>query len=124
MSTHIKVLGWLYIIGSAIMLVFGLLGGGLAAIGSLASGDAEAAAAGSIIGLLIGIFSVVFGLPGIVVGWGLLKRKGWARILAIILGILNLINFPFGTALGIYSLWVLFNDQAVAEFQGTYRPGY
>ena len=40
-------------------------------------------------------------------GYALLTRQPWGRIFAIIFGILALINLPLGTALGIYTLWVL-----------------
>ena len=40
-------------------------------------------------------------------GIGLLKRQSWGRVVAIIAAVLALIKFPFGTALGIYTLWVL-----------------
>jgi hypothetical protein len=46
----------------------------------------------------------------------LLRRKNWGRILAIIVGVLDLANFPIGTAIGIYSLWVLLQDGASAYF--------
>lgn len=49
----------------------------------------------------------VIGIPSLIAGIGLLKRKGWARILAIILAILALTSFPFGTAAGVYTLWTL-----------------
>jgi hypothetical protein len=74
---------------------------------------------------LASVGSLCFWLPGIVAnvlaGWGLLKYKGWARILAIILAILNLILFPIGTAIGIYTLIIMFNDETKALFgaQGT-----
>jgi len=38
--------------------------------------------------------------------------KSWARIVAIIVGCLNLLHVPFGTALGVYTLWVLLNDES------------
>ncbi len=38
---------------------------------------------------------------------GLLNRRPWGRTVAIIVAILALVKFPFGTALGIYTLWVL-----------------
>ncbi|MEZ4633730.1 MAG: hypothetical protein R2856_01910 [Caldilineaceae bacterium] len=67
-------------------------------------------------------FLVALGLPGIFsLGIGLLMRKSWGRYLAIIVGILNLPNLPIGTALGIYSLWVLFKTEAVEYFVG--EPG-
>jgi hypothetical protein len=43
----------------------------------------------------------------ILVAWGLYERAQWARIVAIIVAILSLIKFPFGTALGIWTLVVL-----------------
>lgn len=116
MATHVKVLGWLYIIGNGLMLLFAVLGGGLAAVGGLLSGDADAAAAGGIMGILAVVFAL-FAIPGMLIGWGLLNYKNWARILGIVFGVLNLINIPIGTAIGIYSLWVLFNDQVAASFR-------
>jgi hypothetical protein len=49
-------------------------------------------------------------------GWGLLERESWARLLAIILAIISLFNVPFGTALGIYTMWVLLPAQAGEEY--------
>jgi len=40
-------------------------------------------------------------------GYALLTRQPWGRIFAIVFGILALIHLPLGTALGIYTLWVL-----------------
>jgi hypothetical protein len=44
---------------------------------------------------------------GLLVGIGLLRRERWARPLALVVGVLMLLKVPFGTALGIYTLWVL-----------------
>ncbi len=54
---------------------------------------------------------------GVCVGLGLMQRRPWARTAAIILGVLALLHPPFGTALGIYTLWVLLAD----EHGDTYR---
>ena len=43
----------------------------------------------------------------VVVAWGLLERARWGRILAIVVAFLSLLKFPFGTALGIWTLVVL-----------------
>ena len=43
----------------------------------------------------------------VVAGYGLYHRASWGRIVAIIVAILNLIRFPLGTALGIWTLVVL-----------------
>ena len=40
-------------------------------------------------------------------GWGLMERASWGRIVAIIAAVVNLIKFPFGTALGIWTLVML-----------------
>jgi hypothetical protein len=54
---------------------------------------------------------------GILVGWGLMNRERWARITAIVLGILALFHPPFFTALGIYTLWVLLPADSAAEYE-------
>ncbi|WP_426753226.1 hypothetical protein [Myxococcus sp. Y35] len=56
-------------------------------------------------GALVGGCLALVGLPGVVTGIGLLKRKAWARTVALVLGILALPNIPLGTALGAYALW-------------------
>lgn len=53
--------------------------------------------------------------------WGLLDRQGWGRIVAIIAGILSLWRIPFGTALGIYTLWVLLPASSEAEYRNLAR---
>jgi hypothetical protein len=57
------------------------------------------------------------GIAAGIVGIGLLTRQSWARIAAIIVGALNLWNFPFGTALGFYTLWVLTSAEHEAEYR-------
>jgi hypothetical protein len=66
---------------------------------------------------VIATISVVMGLAGVLVGYGLLARQQWGRVLAIIFGILALIKIPFGTALGIYTLWVLAPSASGMEWQ-------
>lgn len=58
---------------------------------------------------------------GFAVGWGLLQREPWARILTIMIAFLALFNIPFGTALGIYTLWVLLPAQSDAEYEEQVR---
>ena len=45
------------------------------------------------------------------------SRQSWARMLAIVLGALSLLDMPFGTALGIYSLWVLLAAKSEEEYR-------
>jgi hypothetical protein len=60
---------------------------------------------------------LILALAGIVTGWGLLGKQPWARMAAIILGAVNLIEMPFGTALGIYTLWVLLPSESEQQYQ-------
>lgn len=54
---------------------------------------------------------------GLIAGWGLLQREPWARVLTLIVGFLALFNVPLGTALGIYTLWVLLPTQSDDEYE-------
>ena len=54
---------------------------------------------------------------GAAAGVGLLKFEPWARILTIVLAVLSLLSFPFGTALGIYSMWVLLPSESEREYE-------
>ena len=58
---------------------------------------------------------------GAAAGVGLLQRQDWGRILATVLGVISLINIPFGTALGIYTLWVLVSPGADKEYEALAR---
>jgi hypothetical protein len=51
-----------------------------------------------------------------VVGISLLARKPWGRVLGIVVAILSLVKFPVGTALGIYTLWVLAPAESGLEY--------
>jgi hypothetical protein len=65
----------------------------------------------------LGIIVLVKAAAGFIAGWGLLQRESWARMLTIVLAFLALFDIPFGTALGVYSLWVLLPAKADAEYQ-------
>ena len=66
---------------------------------------------------LMGSLMLLGGILGIVVGVGLLHRQSWARMGALLLGGVNLIDMPFGTAIGIYTLWVLLPAKSEKEYQ-------
>jgi hypothetical protein len=65
----------------------------------------------------IGFVFLAGAILGLITGGYLLQRESWARTLAIILGILNLFDLPFGTALGIYTLWVLLPAESEREYR-------
>jgi hypothetical protein len=67
---------------------------------------------------LIGTVVVVKAFAGFVAGWGLLQREPWARTVAVVLAFPSLFfNVPFGTALGIYTLWVLLPAESDVEYE-------
>ena len=113
---HVKILGWLHIILSSLMIPIAIIAFVALVGGGLLSGDADAAVGLSILGVVVSGFLLLLAIPGILGGWGLLKRKSWARLVALIIGGLNLMSFPFGTALGVYTLWVLLQDGASDYF--------
>ena len=65
----------------------------------------------------IGAMLVLSAVLGIITAWGLLERQPWARMLAIIFGCFSLLDMPFGTALGIYTLWVLLPSKSEEEYR-------
>jgi len=67
------------------------------------------------------LLMAALGLPGLLAGYGLLTRKAWARVLAIVVGILSLLNFPIDAAIGIYTLWVL-TQPVAAEYYAAPMP--
>jgi hypothetical protein len=69
----------------------------------------------------VGAVLLANAVAGLITGWGLLQREPWARMLAIVMGCLNLIHIPFGTALGIYTLWVLLPAQSEQEYRQVSR---
>jgi uncharacterized membrane protein len=68
------------------------------------------------IGLISMLFFAVLSLPGILAGYGLLKGQRWGQILGIVVGFLSLFNFPLGTALGVYTLFVMLQNAADPYF--------
>ena len=118
MRDHIKVLGWLHVLGGVVMLLLGFFFGSLFGVAGLSAECRDAVILGGI-GAAFAIFVGVLGLPSLVCGWGLLTYRRWARVLGIVLSILHVPNVPLGTLLGGYGLWVLLNDaQRVLESGG------
>lgn len=123
MRDHIRLLGILNIIWSsfslviclAILLVFGGLAGFFSILGVGSDNGTNGLIAApfmAIIGLLVVLVICLEALPAFIAGIGLLKMKSWSRILTIIVSIFHLLSFPIGTALGVYGIWVLLQDDA------------
>lgn len=72
--------------------------------------------------MFAGFWVAAFAVLQLVTAWGLFDHRPWARILALVLGFLALLRFPFGTALGIYTLWVLLPGAAGQEYDRLAHP--
>jgi hypothetical protein len=70
-----------------------------------------------------GVVLAIFGVLHLVLAWGLFEREPWARFLGLVLGFLALLRFPLGTALGIYTLWVLLPETSGKEYDRLAQPG-
>jgi hypothetical protein len=116
MEKHVTVLGILYIAFSALGLLLAIIIFTAVVGGGIISGDSEAMAITGIVGPTIALFFVLLSAPGLIGGIYLLKHRPWARILVLVLGFINLIEIPIGTALGIYTIWVLFKNETVDLF--------
>jgi len=123
---HARTLGILWLVMAAlscipvlVMLVLGTVSG--AAI----AGSADAPPIARVLGpaLFYGIAVVVgvFTLACFFAGWGLLKLRSWGRPVAIVMGVLVLLHPPLGTALGIYTLWVLLSSGADRQYAALAR---
>ena len=59
---------------------------------------------------MFSVFYLVFTIPSMVAGYGLLKHKPWARLWGIIAGVLAAMSFPVGTAVCVYAMWFLLGN--------------
>ena len=111
MKSHIELLALINLISGGFWAVMGLcalaLFYGLAPI----TGDLTGSMVMVVIGSVGGSLMLVFALPSIIAGIGLLQHKSWARILTLILAIFALFSFPIGTLIAIYTFWVLTNAE-------------
>jgi hypothetical protein len=122
MESHVKAVGIINIAFSilfilAAILIFTVLN----IVAKIPDVDQEAVRILQIVAIAVPWFLIVISLPGIIGGIGLLKFQGWARILVLILSFLDLMNFPIGTATGIYSIWVLFDKRTEKLFANSKR---
>jgi hypothetical protein len=115
-ENHVTVLGWINIALSAIFLFIGLFAFFFLTGIGLTVDDAEATRILTFVAFAGSAFFVALSIPGFLAGYGLLKKKTWGRVLAIVVAVLDLFNIPIGTAIGIYALWVLTEENSAEYF--------
>jgi len=118
LERHIRTLGILWIVVGVLLIMPSLVLAGISHASHIMIGD-EIFTNPLMRPLLffLGSGFLVVAAGGILVGWGLMRHEHWARIAAIVVGILALFHVPFGTALGIYTLWVLLPADARAQYE-------
>lgn len=65
---------------------------------------------------MLGVIVLAKAACGFIAGWGLLQCKARARMFALVLAFISLFDIPFGTALGVYTLWALLSSQSQQEY--------
>lgn len=78
--------------------------------------DSEARMILRIVGTVLPVIMMMLTVPDFIAAFGLLARKRWARILGVVVGILNLPGVPMGTLVGAYTIFVLMQDAATTYF--------
>lgn len=125
---HLETLGYLWLAYGGLRIIRGLVGVfvlrevvthsfdfGFWKFGS-AAGPAGQQWIQDLIPLILTV-TIVGALLALLAGYSLLTRQPWGRVLSIVVAILSLIRIPFGTALGIYTLWVLAAGDSNLEYQ-------
>lgn len=119
-TVHIDLLGRLYVVAGwlALLVSLSLVSLGLGAFG-LAGPDGPdvptSLAAAVFFGLAV-LFAAWAGVLALV-GWAIRAHRGWARLAALVLAVVNLFVIPFGTALSVYTAWVLLQADGKQAFE-------
>ena len=123
MDRHVRLLDILSSLWGALAALVGvsmlLLAAGAYVLSIDPEGETVALAAGltAAVFAVIGVFSLLWGVAHMWAAVLLRRRAASGRILMLGLGIVNLLVFPFGTALGAYALWVLLTHEGRVLFE-------
>jgi hypothetical protein len=123
MASHVDFVGVLFIVWGLLTTLVGVstlaLGvGAVALIASASRGGGGTFAAGvtAAVFTTLAVIAILWGAAHVGVGVPLRRRRPWARITALMLGSVDLLLLPYGTALGVYALYVLLNENGKALF--------
>jgi len=122
-KTQVDFLGILFVVWGLLTTLVGVstlaLGiGAVAVIASAARGGGGNVAAGLTAAAFtaLAIIAIAWGAAHVVVGVPLRRHRPWARLVALMLGAVDLLLLPYGTALGVYAIWVLLNEDGKRLF--------
>lgn len=122
MKTHVDFLGILFVVWGLLTVVVGLstLALGVGAVSLIASasrtGGQVAAGITAAAFTTLAFIAIVWGVAHILVGLPLKRHTPWSRLWALMLGSVDLLLLPYGTALGIYALYLLLREDGKTLF--------
>jgi hypothetical protein len=123
MKSHVDFLGLLFIVWGLLTVVIGLstLALGLGAVALITSanrtGGGEVAAGITAAAFTtLALIAMAWGAAHVIVGLPLRRRTPWSRLIALMLGSVDLLLLPYGTALGVYALWALLTEDGKKLF--------
>ncbi len=119
MEKHINVLAILFIAYNSMTLLAGLIVLGFFLLGGALIQEPDIASLVVLAGMSVAALLLVLSIPGLIAGYGLMRYKNWSRLLTMILAIIHAFNVPLGTALAVYALWVLTQDEAIRILEKT-----
>lgn len=126
MKRHADFLALLYLAWGAIFALvgvagFALMAGALVIAGTPGPVETSSTLAAGVTAFSMGVLAVLALLWGVLHLWlgaSLRRYRPWARLAALGLAVINLVVFPFGTALGAYACWTLLTDDGRKLFEG------
>ena len=124
MTSHVDFVGALFIIWGLLTALVGIstLALGVAAVALITTasrgggGGQVAAGLTAAAFTTLAVIAIIWGVAHVIVGIPLRRRQPWARLTALMLGSVDLLLLPYGTALGVYALWVLLSEEGKAVF--------
>ena len=128
MDRHVTLLGILSSLWGALAALVGvsmlLLAAGATTLSNTPDGETLGLAAGLTAAIFasIGVFSLIWGVAHVWCAVLLRRRAPSGRFLMLGLAFVNLLVFPFGTALGGYALWILLTHEGRRLFEAGGSP--
>jgi hypothetical protein len=120
---HVELAGVLFVVWGVMITLIGLstlaLGVAATALAASASEHSGQFAAGVMAAAFtaLALLAIVWGTAHIAVGLPLRQHRHWSRLAALMLGSVDLLLLPYGTALGCYALWALLHQQGRKLFE-------
>jgi hypothetical protein len=123
MRSHVDFLGVLFVVWGLLTVVIGvstlaLAVGAISLITSTSHGGGGQVAAGitAVAFTTLAVIAMLWGAAHVIVGVPLRRYRPWTRLIALMLGSVDLLLLPYGTALGVYALYVLLNEKGKRLF--------